>query len=281
MAEQFYEGEEKDKLITENEILKLKLMLERGATFGTNKDLPIPPEIENEFLKHIMEFENQLDKSGRIKVGNVLKLGDQFRHPDRIPDHQIEEAWQTLKSYMNLKDIELVVSSPNVTPRELYKFVIDELVMEEIDEVKPEGCVACFFYDEFHPDPVFESEKALRDCFFACLFEPQPMANFMFSLRPVDIMINGKWYDHCDDAIVVLNRFKSFYQKLELKELVFDLFEVEKNNKVTVPGHYKASAVVAGDHEEISLSGKFMAELDKHPVGYWFISKIQVEGISL
>ncbi|MBL0153067.1 MAG: hypothetical protein IPP93_06130 [Chitinophagaceae bacterium] len=116
MAEQFYEGEDKDKLITENEILKLRLMLERGATFGTNKDLPIPPEIENEFLKHIMEFENQLDKSGRIKVGNVLKLGDQFRHPDRIPDHQIEEAWQTLKSYMNLKDIELVVSSPNVTP---------------------------------------------------------------------------------------------------------------------------------------------------------------------
>lgn len=281
MAEQFYEGEERDRLITENEIMKLRLMLERGAQFGTNKDLPIPPEIEHEFLKHIMEFENQLDKSERIKVGDVLQLGDQFRHPDRIPDHQMESAWQSLKSYMNLKEIELLVSSPNVTPRELYKFVIDELQLEEIDAVKPAGCVACFFYDEFHPDPVYESEKALKDCFFTCLFDPQPMANFLFSLRPRDIMINGKWYDHCDDAISVLNRFKSFYQKMELKDLVFEAFQVEKNNKVTVPGHYKATALVTGDHEEITLSGKFLAELDKHPVGYWFISKIQVEGISL
>ena len=41
---------EEQKLKAENEFLKMKLMLERGASFGTDNDTALPAGVENEFL---------------------------------------------------------------------------------------------------------------------------------------------------------------------------------------------------------------------------------------
>ena len=61
----------KNDLQRENEELKKKLEEEFGAANGwTNPDLP--PEMENEFLNHIMAFENAWKDAKRITLYEFL-----------------------------------------------------------------------------------------------------------------------------------------------------------------------------------------------------------------
>ena len=51
MNNDFENTQHNEDLQAENEFLKMKLMLERGAVFGSAEDKVLPPEIENTFLK--------------------------------------------------------------------------------------------------------------------------------------------------------------------------------------------------------------------------------------
>src|ERR1700730_17626712 len=81
----------KENLQVENDILKMKMILEHGAEFGSTKDLP--PEIEHQFLKSVIDFENQFQKAGRIKVFDKIGKPQQFRPVREIPEEEIEKRW--------------------------------------------------------------------------------------------------------------------------------------------------------------------------------------------
>lgn len=51
MPEDFSHLDEEERLRAENEFLKMKLMLERGAQFGLGENIDLPAETENQFLK--------------------------------------------------------------------------------------------------------------------------------------------------------------------------------------------------------------------------------------
>lgn len=68
MSGEFDHLNKDERLKAENEFLKMKIMLERGAQFGYGENKPLPPEIENEFLKNIVAFEEQFEEHKRIKV---------------------------------------------------------------------------------------------------------------------------------------------------------------------------------------------------------------------
>ena len=63
-----------EQLKAENDFLKMKLMLEKGAEFHTSGDsMELPPEAENMFLKNIMEFERQFDQDqGKPRIVLLL-----------------------------------------------------------------------------------------------------------------------------------------------------------------------------------------------------------------
>src|SRR3982074_3590712 len=98
---------EKENLQVENDVLKMKMMLQHGAVFGASKDLP--PEIENEFLKSVMEFENQFENVEQTLVFNKLGRPQQFRPVQEIGEEEIEDEWITLYEYMCKHGIELGV----------------------------------------------------------------------------------------------------------------------------------------------------------------------------
>src|SRR5690349_7475369 len=142
-----------EQLRNENDFLKMKLMLERGATFGTGDDEnEIPPEIENKFLSNIIDFEKQFDEGRRITVYEKLGKPEKFKPVKDIPSAQFGKAWKDLSVYLEKNGIGLDACSPNVTDQELYRFVIEELFNHEIDDINIPGMMTCFIYDEFHPD---------------------------------------------------------------------------------------------------------------------------------
>src|SRR5688572_23727469 len=99
------EGKEitkKQQLEAENHFLKMKLMLERGAIFGKgDTEQLIPPEVENEFLKHIELFESRCGQIEMIKVFDKIGKPDHFKPVDEIPEQEIEEAWNELFDYLS------------------------------------------------------------------------------------------------------------------------------------------------------------------------------------
>ena len=102
-------------LETENEFLKMKLMLEKGAEFGSSAEVKdLPPEIENEFLKHIMEFEKQWESAPMIRIYDKVGRPTAFRPVDTIDDENIETAWEELSAYLEKHGISLDVCSPNI-----------------------------------------------------------------------------------------------------------------------------------------------------------------------
>ena len=80
MNENFESPDEEENLKNENEFLKMKLMLEQGAQFETMKtDGGLPADIENQFLRNIMEYEKQAAERKMIKVYDKIERPNHFK----------------------------------------------------------------------------------------------------------------------------------------------------------------------------------------------------------
>src|SRR6185312_13747522 len=65
-----FSDDPEENLRMQNDFLKMKMMAESGAIFGGDTDLP--PEIENLFLKNILEFEKVNSDSNTISIFEIL-----------------------------------------------------------------------------------------------------------------------------------------------------------------------------------------------------------------
>ena len=68
--EEKFSDDPEENLHLQNEFLKLKMMAESGAYFGGSGNLP--PEIENQFLNNIIEFESWCYKHKK----SIIKFQD-------------------------------------------------------------------------------------------------------------------------------------------------------------------------------------------------------------
>lgn len=163
MENDFEHLNEEDRLDVENTFLKMKLMTENGALFNIGRldgnKSEIPPDIEMQFLKYIIEFENQSQNKERITIFDKINQPNFFIPVNEVPDSQIEEECLKLLNYLHLFNIRLHVCSPNISDREIYRFIIEELFNEEIDNISMPGMFINFTYDEFHPDAVYDNSN--------------------------------------------------------------------------------------------------------------------------
>ena len=153
MNENFEELSRDEQLRAENDILKMKLMLEHGARFPENGATPeLPAELENEFLNHIMEFERQFAQRKTTTVGARLKDLSGFKLPADLDAGAYDAAWSALRTFLNENGIDLHACNKNVPSKELYRFVLEELVHHEIDDISIPGMICGFIYEEFYPE---------------------------------------------------------------------------------------------------------------------------------
>ncbi|HCY01177.1 MAG TPA: hypothetical protein DG754_13650 [Bacteroidales bacterium] len=140
-----------EELKDENLFFKMKLMAEYGAYFsGPDGGSKVSPEIENQFLKNIEEFEKQFHSGKRVTISQRLK-NPVFEKEDSIPDDKISEALKNVRNLLNENSISLDALC-DVTDRELYRFIMEELIHQEVDDVNMPGMMSCFIYEEFYPN---------------------------------------------------------------------------------------------------------------------------------
>ncbi|WP_295717670.1 hypothetical protein [Mucilaginibacter sp.] len=140
--------DEEDNLRMENELMRLKLKAELGADSQSSGNLD--PLIENEFLKHVMAFEQNYAGAKRTKVFDLLGKPD-FKKADELSDHLVDLAFEEVTDLLAQKNIEVdfIAAYDNRTK---YSFITEELFDHETDDFNIPGMVTHFTYEEFHPN---------------------------------------------------------------------------------------------------------------------------------
>ena len=269
---------ENEQLHEENDFLKMKLMLERGANFlSIDEEKELPPEVENEFLRHIEEFEKQWEAHKRIKVFDKIKRPTQFLPVATIADDQVDKAWGELYEYMREHGVQLDACSPNITKRELYRFATEELFEYEMDDIKIAGMISGFIYDEFYPDVEYDNTIIATEHCMRFIFRTEPM-EWMHYFKPDGLQFNRHVSLTGNELKAIINRFKLAYDDITLEKLE-NTNCIIQDTHCEVSGTYEAKTTL--NSEVYFLSGNWHVFLEKDlETEYWSIHRLQISGVN-
>jgi len=166
------------ELPLENELLILKLKAEFGAecTSGTEN---IPPDVVNEFLKSVYEFEHKF-REQRPVVRIYEKIGKPyFRKADAIPELHIMDELKRIKLLLNQHQLELDVLG-EYPDRQIYRFITEEFFYHEMEDLDMKGYIHHFCYEDFHPN--YELEIRQRSVEFLTQWFSRQLGEYSWQL---------------------------------------------------------------------------------------------------
>lgn len=266
---------EEEKLKAENDFLKMKMMLERGAEFHTPEDAPeISSELENKFLRDIIEFEKQFEQDKRITIYDKVGRPTQFKPVNEIPDSGIDDAWYQLHHYMFEHGIEISALSPKVTVRELYRFTTEELFDHETEDINIPDMISGFIYDEFYPDYEYENTNAAVEC----LQQIFKKSNANFQVLASKITLNTNTNISPEDFKMRINQFKDAFDELELHNAEADSCVIEEIT-CTIKGMYAATGFLGHEKMEWNDAWTIIFQFDDN-LGYWEIVTVLIQNIN-
>lgn len=275
--EDFNHLEGYEKLKAENEFMKMKLMLEKDASFGAGGEGVLPAETENEFLRNVIEFERQFEEHKTIKVFDKIGRPAHFKPAVEIPDDEIEMAWDSLSDHLDKYGISLDACSPNISKRELYRFTLEELFDYEMDDMNIPGMMQGFIYDEFHPDPVYDNTRAATEDCIKYILRLEPL-EWTHHYRDDGLRLNGHYPLSRDELKNIVNRFKEAYDDLEINEIAAGNCTLDDKSCI-VSGKYALTATIDTDEHLLSGTWKVIFLLDEESE-YWYITTIEINGIN-
>jgi len=153
MPDQPLSDDPEENLRMENELLRLKLKAELGGDSHSSGDLP--PEIENEFLKNVMAFEQNWAKAKDEKPVKVYDLLGKpaFKKSDDLDNEELEKALEEITALLSKKNMEVYFGDEDEydSPTQ-YRFITEELFDHETTFMPMPGMTTFFDYEEFHPN---------------------------------------------------------------------------------------------------------------------------------
>jgi hypothetical protein len=276
MPEKYTSLHEEENMKSENDFIKMKIMLEHGADVRFSGDHS--PGMENDLLKCIMAFESH--RANPVYTTVYKKIGSprHFKTAHEISDADMEMELNNLMEYLNEYGIGLGCCRPNVPASELYRFIIEELFEKEIADLDMPGMLTSFIYDEFYPDHEYDNTLLATDDCIRLIFSKKP---FVFSphFDDEDLQLNNHTHLSEDDLKVFVNLFKESFTEIRLHQVLSESCIIEKN-LCRVKGKYNVE-LIAGD-QLLSIDDNWMVELRfREEYCYWYIVNVQLNGIKI
>lgn len=249
--------DELEKLRIENELKKMKLMLEHGGDFYQSpEESHLHPEVEGKFLDSIERFEKAYHNTKRISVYDFLGKPE-YRKADTIPDSEINADLEKIMNVMNENQMALDTIC-EVDDRILYRFITEELFFKETDDMRIEGMMHCFIYEEFHPNHDYDIRNHSTD-FIKSFLNKESDYHTTYLTKEAETDNRLKNFR---DA------FKSFsLNYFEIKTLNFD----EQNANVCFEINF--SGTIEGSNETQYFSGQGKMELI-YMYDFWCINTV-------
>jgi hypothetical protein len=261
-----------ENLRMENELLRLKLKAEFGGESGNVTN--INPEIENEFLKHVLEFEHNFAQSKPAKVYDLLGR-PAFKKSDELNDDLIEQALEQITGMLFEKNME-VYFGEGYDSRTKYHFITEELFDHETTFLPMPGMTTHFDYEEFHPNhqKIIES-RALE---FLSEWFKQSLSERSWELADNFILPDRKILSKSEVVIQLKHIFDAYTAFTDEKYIIRDIgFQLEEDTGFGhAEGMVKYSAVLENG-EIIPIGGPFKFYMTLEG-GWWCIFHIVFPG---
>ncbi len=274
--EDFFNEEDKlNEQRVENEIKKMKLSLEHGASFFPSPENKMPPEIEAQWLDQVQKFEDSFATSKRILIYDfigkpIIKLINE------IPEAEMKAELKSIKNILAQKEI-YIDTICKVDDRELYRFITEELFLEETDEIAMEGMTHHYIYEEFHPNHEHDIETHCKE-FVDALLNKKIKLNASF--LPISAEIYSKeGIQKQEDVIKSMEVFRAAFDLFKLQHFKITSLKINENI-ADVNFDINYTAVIEGGEEMKNFFGIGCFAL-KIEYDYWCINKISIPGISI
>jgi hypothetical protein len=270
MAKRKRRKKTKEELGDENEFMKLKMMAEFGGDFVGSEN--IPPEVENQFLKQIINFHKQHETS---ELTTIYKfIGEpEYNHVHDLSDAEVKKELKRLSKIMAKSGVSLDVLAE--TPdREIYRFITEELFKHEIENVRMKGWVNQFIYEEFHPNAEYDIKNTVSYALQSIFDKGSPFIEDHFSEELKNSI--GLSLD-TEELKEKINSFWSNYSSIELDSFEITSLQIDKEtNKANAICDvvYKTQKEKGRRYKKENITAEFQLEASKLVNSWWDISKI-------
>lgn len=155
MAKKKKTGERKNK-VTKQEISDLLIDDDEQLLDDSTEPIIEDVEDDSEFISKVKEFEKTHKNS---KLINVFKLVGKphFMKLKKIKEKRLKAEYDKLITVLDKNKI--IVHFQNEYPLlERYRFVIEEIFKQDVEDTRKNGLHINFIYEDFHPDMIDEDE---------------------------------------------------------------------------------------------------------------------------
>ncbi len=142
----------------ENEMLKIKLKAQYRDAFFMEANEAMPPEIENQFLKNIIAFEDGHANTEQTTVYETIG-NPAYKPADELSDTEIVMELKGITAIMEAHQFALHLNDGPYEDRLIYKFITEGLFAHEIDKTPVFGMGWNFIYEAFHPNDKADIES--------------------------------------------------------------------------------------------------------------------------
>ncbi len=269
-----------DKKI-DNELKKKELEEKYGAHFSESNELP--PEIENQWLNSVEEYEKQFENAKTVTVWEYMDKPE-YKMLDELKPHEISNELKHLFEVMDKNNISLSTLC-EVEDSEIYRFITEELFQHEMDDMRIPGMMCCFTYEEFHPNATLDIEQAIDYFFRMTMGKMENIGGTGYDMLYVDTDNNkdsaGNKLDK-QNVIDSINNFLDTFDSFEVVTYVEKTFEInpEKTDAiVTFTIHYKG--LYENSSEAFDFKGDGCFKLKPSKYGGWDMYHVNLPGLNI
>jgi hypothetical protein len=149
--EEKFSDDPAENLRIENELMKIKLKAQYGDAFQMDSNAALAPDIENQFLKNILAFEESYNKGDFITLYESIGKPD-YKSADEMDAAELKEAVTQLLELLNQHQVNLDFTDGPYEDAAVYRFITEELFNQEVDKEPVDGMIMSYIYEEFHPN---------------------------------------------------------------------------------------------------------------------------------
>jgi hypothetical protein len=249
-----------NSLRKENEEKRRKLSEEYGAVFGSmSGNAELPPEIESQFLDGIMAFENSWKDVKQVSLYKFLE-NPPYRRLEELNDTEISTELVRLLKIMNEHQVGLDTIC-EVTDKELYRFITEELFQHEIDDMHIPGMMTNFIYEEFHPNHEHEIRRHSTEFMQTYLDKESEYYTTFLSVEAT----KNDWHKYFRNAFGSLQ-----LRKFKINDLNYNL----EANTGMVDFECDFIAKVADSHEQFQFRGNGSFQM-AYQWDFWCIDAVE------
>ncbi len=149
--EEKFSDDLQENLRIENEFLKIKLKAQYGDSFQMGISADMPLEIENQFLKSMMAFEDEYANAEYVTV--FERLGSpEYKSVDELDEVELSNSIKQVLKLLHSNDIKLDILDGPYDDKIIYRFITEELFSIKVESKPLAGMTCNFIYEEFHPN---------------------------------------------------------------------------------------------------------------------------------